>query len=161
MKRSADGDAEWHLRRAVALDPNDAWAAIYLGTYLWQSNNVTAAIEEFRRAKRLEPDWAVPLWSLGNIYDQESIDLEIAQSFFEGALEFQPDNWNALKGIARVHKKQGRLALAKEYITRALQQHPKHEQSLALLKEIVKARQVTADEKLNPTASSPLRSRWS
>jgi tetratricopeptide (TPR) repeat protein len=137
MKRSADGDAERHLRKAVTLDPNDGWASIYLGTYLWLSKNVHAAIEEFQRAKSLEPNWAVPLWSLGNIYDQESIDLEIAQSFFERALAFQPDNWNALKGIARVHNKQGRFALAKEFITRALQQHPKHAQSLELLKQIL------------------------
>ena len=137
MKRSAAGDAERHLRKAVTLDLNDGWAYIYLGTYFWQSKNVQAAVEEFQRAKSLEPNWAVPLWSLGNIYDQESIDLSVAQSFFERGLAFQPDNWNALKGIARVHRKQGRFALAKEFITRALQQYPRHEQSLKLLEEIV------------------------
>ena len=137
MKRGTHAEAERHLRRAVALDPKDGWAAIYLGTYHWKAENVKAAIEEFQRAKKLEPEWAVPLWSLGNIYERESIDIDAAQSFFEGALVLEPDDWNALKGLARVYQKRGRFGLAKEYITRALKQQPEHEQSIELLKEIV------------------------
>jgi Flp pilus assembly protein TadD len=60
-KRNAIADAESHLRKAVALDRNDGRARIYLGTVLWQSKQIHAAIDEFQHAKDVEP---------GNICEQ-------------------------------------------------------------------------------------------
>lgn len=36
---------------------------------LWICGHVNAALEEFRTAERLAPEWPVPLRSLGNIYE--------------------------------------------------------------------------------------------
>jgi len=62
-------EAEQHLREAIQLQPGDAWAHIYLGTYFWKCANIDGAIAEFRTAADLRPAWAVPLWSLGNIFE--------------------------------------------------------------------------------------------
>jgi len=135
-KRSPDAQAETHIRKAIELDPNDAWAHIYLGIHLWRCTEIDAAVKEFSIAKDLAPDWAVPLWSLGNIYESESRDLDLAQSFFERALQLEPDDWSALRGLARVFEKRGQTDLAREYITRALLQDPSDERSLSMLKKI-------------------------
>jgi hypothetical protein len=58
---------------------------------------------EFTTAGRLQPEWSVPLWSLGNLY--ESRDLAAAQSFFERTLALDPDNSTALKGLERIRSK--------------------------------------------------------
>jgi len=138
-ERAPSTEAEAHLRKALELDPKDGWAHIYLGSCLWRRAAVDAAVAEFRIAQELEPDWSVPLWSLGNIYDYESIDLNMAKSYFERALEQEHDDWNALKGLARVNLKLGNASLAKGFILRALQQHPNHEKSVELLREIDEA----------------------
>jgi protein O-GlcNAc transferase len=130
MQRRADAEAEGHLRRAVELAPDDAWAHIYLGAYLGGPDAET----EFRIAEKLRPDWSAPLWWLGKIY--ESRDLDTAQSFFERALQLEPDDWEALGGLARVFKKRGQPDLARKYITLALQQDPSDKKSLAMLRDL-------------------------
>lgn len=133
MRRGIDPETESHLRKAVELASDDAWARIYLGTYLW-GTDAEAAEAEFRIAAKLQPTWAVPLTSLGSIY--ESKDLGLARSFFARALELEPENWSGLTGLARVYFKRGEPDLAKKYILQALQQHPRDPRSLALLSEI-------------------------
>jgi protein O-GlcNAc transferase len=135
LMKSREGEA--HIRKAIELTPDDCWAHIYLGTYLFGSD-AGAAEAEFRIAAKLEPDWSAPLWSLGNLF--ESKDIDLAQSFFEQALAVDPDNWNALRGLARVFAKRGQIDLAREYITRALEQYPRHERSLEFLGELDRAR---------------------
>jgi len=103
--RGPNPEAESHLRKAVELAPRDSWARIYLGTYLWQSAQIDAAIAEFRTASELEPKWAFPLVSLGNIYERELKDLDSAQSFYERALQLEPKNEEAQKKLALLHIK--------------------------------------------------------
>ena len=129
-------EAENHLRKAIQLEPDDAWTHIYLGTYLWHCTEVDSAAAEFRIAEELEPEWAVPLWSLGNIYSYAYEDLDLAQSFFERALELDPDDPAAVKGLGRVFKKRGQVDLAREYLGRALVLDPRDDRSRALLDDI-------------------------
>jgi tetratricopeptide (TPR) repeat protein len=133
-EHGANPEAAVHLRKAVQLEPGDAWAHIYLGTYLWQCADVDAAIAEFRIAEELEPEWAAPLWSLGSIYEYEDFDL--AQSFFERALQLEPDCEAALIALGRLFKKCGRVDLAREYLGRALLLDPCDEGIRALLSDL-------------------------
>jgi hypothetical protein len=48
--------------------------------------------------------------------------LDTAQSFFERGVQLEPDEGDALGGLARIFKKRGKADLAREYATRALQQ---------------------------------------
>jgi Flp pilus assembly protein TadD len=131
IKRGADPEVEGHLRKSIELAPDDPWAHVYLGAYL---HGGEAAETEFRIAAKLKPDWAYPLTWLGKAH--ESRDLDMAQSFFERALQLESDDWEALSGLARVFKQRGEFELAREYITRALQQDPGDEKSLSLLNKI-------------------------
>jgi tetratricopeptide (TPR) repeat protein len=134
--RGFNPESESYLRKAIQLEPGDAWAHIYLGTYFWECADVDAAVAEFRIAAELEPEWAAPLWSLGNIYDYEYEELNLARSFFERALHLEPDDPAALKGLGRVFKKRGQVDLAREYLGRALLLNPKDDRVRALLNDI-------------------------
>jgi superkiller protein 3 len=135
-RSGAKPEAEGHLRKAIELDPRDAWAHIYLGTHMWICSEVDAAIAEFQAAAQLEPEWAVPLWSLGNIHENALEDLDSAQSFFERALELEPHSREALKGLGRLFQKRGRKDLAKEYLQRALLLYPHDATVLALMSDM-------------------------
>jgi tetratricopeptide (TPR) repeat protein len=132
----ADPKTEGHLRKAIELDPRDGWAHIYLGSYLWRCTDVEGALAEFRIAEELEPGWAVPLWSLGNIYECEFKDLDLAQSLFERALELDPEDGVALTNLGRLSKKRGRADLAKEYLGRVLPQDLSYRKARELLSDI-------------------------
>ncbi len=103
---------------------------------MWHCTEVDSAAAEFRIAEELKPKWAVPLWSLGNIYSYAYEDLDLAQSFFERALQLDPDDPAAVKGLGRVFKKRGQVDLAREYLGRALVLDPSDDRSRALLDDI-------------------------
>ena len=134
-RRRADPEVELHLRRAIGLEPKDGWAHIYLGSYLW-SIDVDAAVAEFRIAQELEPNWTVPLWSLGNIHEFVLENFDLAQSFFERALQLDPDDVITLTNFGRLCKKRGQIELAKEHLGRALLLDPKHDRARTLLADI-------------------------
>lgn len=136
-KRRTDAEAEGHLRKAVELEPNDAWAHIYLGSYLW-GNDVDSAIKEFHVSCELKPDWTVPLWSLGNIHEFVIKDFDLAQSFFERALELDPEDTETLTAFGRLCKKRDQIDLAKHYLGRALVLDPGYDKARALLADIAK-----------------------
>lgn len=89
-------------------------ARIYLGMHLWMKAEIDAAVTEFHAVQHLEPEWAVPLWSLGNLHESALQDFDSAQAFFERALELEPDCQEALKGLSRLFMKRGQKRLAKE-----------------------------------------------
>ncbi len=128
-------ETEFHLRKAIKLEPNDAWAHIYLGSYLW-SNAVESAVAEFHTARALKPEWSAPLWSLGNIHEFVIEGLDIAQQFFERALQLEPDDPVALANLGRLCKKRGQVDRARELLVRALFLDPENEKARDLLSEI-------------------------
>jgi Tfp pilus assembly protein PilF len=128
-------EAEGHLRRAVELEPNDAWTHIYLGSCLWGSD-IDSAIAEFHIARQLEPDWTAPLWSLGNIHEFIVRDFNLAQSFFERALQLDPDDEVTLTNFGRLCKKRGQFDLAKQYLDRALLLDPENNKARTLLADL-------------------------
>jgi superkiller protein 3 len=134
-KRRTDAEAKGHLRKAVELEPDDAWAHIYLGSYIWGSD-VESAIKEFHVARDLQPDWTVPLWSLGNIHEFVIKDFDLAQSFFELALELDPEDTVTLTNFGRLCKKRGQIDLAKHYLGRALVLDLGYDWARALLADV-------------------------
>ena len=107
--RLGDPEAEVHLRKAIELDPCDGWAHIYLGTCFWKRADADSAMAEFRIAAEIKPEWAVPLSSMGNLYEHAYKDFDKARSFFEQALQVEPDNEAALQGLHRLSEKRGKL----------------------------------------------------
>jgi tetratricopeptide (TPR) repeat protein len=129
-----NAEVEGHFRRAIELAPNDAWAHICLGTYLW--GDVDSAVAEFQIARELEPNWTVPLWSLGNVYEILLEDFDLAQSFFEMALQLDADDVVTLTNFGRLCKKRGQFDRAREYLRRALVLNPRYDKARTLLSDI-------------------------
>jgi tetratricopeptide (TPR) repeat protein len=134
-RNGSSPEADFHLRRAVELSPDDQWAHIYLGTYLW-GNDVDRAINEFEIARKLNPEWSVPLWSLGNIVESILEDFDTAQSFFEMAVEADGEDVVALTHLGRLCKKRGQIDLARTYLSRAAALDPQWRRAHTLLNEI-------------------------
>ena len=101
---AAEPDAERYLRKAIELDAEDAWAHIYLGTLLWLRADVQGARAEFQTAADLQPDWAVPQWSLGNLYEHALQNSEVAEDYFKQALNVEPNSEVALKCLYRLRE---------------------------------------------------------
>jgi tetratricopeptide (TPR) repeat protein len=133
-RRRRNAEVEGHLRRAIELEPGDSWAHIYLGTYLW--SDFDSAVAEFQTARELEPNWTVPLWSLGNIYEILREDFDLAQSFFELALQVDPDDVVTLTNFGRLCKKRGQFDRGREYLGRALLLDPRYDKARTLLSDI-------------------------
>jgi tetratricopeptide (TPR) repeat protein len=134
-RSGSDTDAEAHLRKAVALDPDDGWAHIYLGSAIW-SADTDSAISEFQAAHKLKSDWDVPLWSLGNIYELVLKDYDSARSFFERALASDPENVISLTNLGRLCKRLGQIELAKSYLRRAVALDSGYRKARVLLETI-------------------------
>lgn len=99
LPRGIDPETEGYLRRAIELDPRDAWAHIYLGCY-WADADPRAAEQEYRIAHEIHREWAVPLWSLGDLFEQS--DPAKARSFYSRALELESECEQALSGLSRL-----------------------------------------------------------
>jgi tetratricopeptide (TPR) repeat protein len=134
-KRGAAIEAEEHLRKSVALQPNDAWAHIYLGTHIWGADS-DSAIKEFHLAHEIYPEWTVPLWSLGNIHEFVLKDFDQAQSFFESALRLDPDDAVTLTNFGRLCKRRGACEQAKQYLGRAVLLDPTNQKARDLLADL-------------------------
>src|SRR5271163_3289793 len=117
-KRGSAAEAEEHFRKSVELQPNDAWAHIYLGTLIWSADS-DSAIREFHIAQDICSEWTVPLWSLGNIHEFVLKDFDLAHSFFESALRLDPDDTVTLTNFGRLCKSRGDFEQAKQYLSRA------------------------------------------
>jgi len=135
-RRGSAPGTEAHLRKAVELDPDDAWAHIYYGNHLWSLDNIDTAIVEFQSARVLKPNWTTPLFCLGSIHECALEDFDSAQSFYEHALEIDPDDAVTLKDFGRLCKKRGQIELAKAYLGRALLLDPEYFKARTLLDEI-------------------------
>jgi tetratricopeptide (TPR) repeat protein len=134
-KRGASSEAEEHLQKCIQLKPDDGWAHIYLGTHVWDGNP-DLAIKQFEVARELCPEWTVPLWSLGKIHGFVLQEYDLAQSFFEAALQLDPDDVETLLNMGRLYKRRGAPDRAKVYAERALRLCPEDLRARDLLSEV-------------------------
>jgi tetratricopeptide (TPR) repeat protein len=73
---------------------------------------------------------------LGYLHELVLEDLDLAQPYFERALELDPDDVVTLWNFGRLCKKRGQMDRAKEYLGRVLLQDPGHRKARALLSDI-------------------------
>jgi len=127
--------AEYHLRRAVELKPSDSWTRVYLGNLLWKRGDISAAIPEFEEAIKLTPNWALPLWSLANVYESQELWRE-AEALYERAVTVDPHDPIAHMNFGRMLKKKGDKAKASAHLRVALSIDPNYEEASKLLAEV-------------------------
>jgi tetratricopeptide (TPR) repeat protein len=61
-------NAEYHIIRAIDLNPTDGWAYIYLGNVRWRQFDYDAAEAAFQQAISVWPKGSIPLWCLAIFY---------------------------------------------------------------------------------------------
>jgi tetratricopeptide (TPR) repeat protein len=128
--RRGRDDAEATLRA----NPNDVAAHRLLARiYLRQASNtrnntfdtamLRRAMEEYETVTRLDPQDAASWVMLGRLYSALE-NRSAAEQAFEKALEAEPDNEDALVGLAAVYSDRGDAARAAELLKRAADKTP-------------------------------------
>jgi protein O-GlcNAc transferase len=126
--------AEYHLRRARELKPNDAWTRVYLGNLLWKRGDISAAIPEFKEAISLMPNRALPLWSLANLYESQESWKE-AEALYERAVTIEPYDPIAHMNFGRMLKRKGDERRASAELRIALSIDPNYETARKILED--------------------------
>jgi tetratricopeptide (TPR) repeat protein len=110
-------------KRAIELNPNNAWAAwAYrsLGLAYQNMKQYDESIDAFRKATELDPDSAVYPYNLGGLYYDRGAYAE-ASLAFRKAVELQPKNVNYLWAAANVSRLMGKYDEALSFISEAIE----------------------------------------
>lgn len=135
--RSGDAtSAEPHLRAALALDGQDAWARDYLGVVLDGTGREEQAEQEFRAAIALWPDLPLFYCHLGDVLIRLGRIAEGEHSYAR-ALSLDVSNYLANLRMGQLLKEQGKIAHARTYIERALQADPSNREAQEALTNLL------------------------
>lgn len=111
--------------KATLYDPKDPTAYMNLGQgYLDIKQNAEAAIQYFRKAVELKPDYAEAHWRLGLAHHHKKDYAEAAREIRE-ALKYDPKGVEAYLSLASVYKDQKKYAEAVQYLKQATGVAPK------------------------------------
>ncbi len=131
------------LPRVIVLnDPLDADQHNDLGVAYERRGEPELAEREYRRAARLDDDWATPWFNLGNLYAGKEKWSE-ATAFYSKALKRDPLSAEAMNNLAWVMLQQGRTDEALSWAQRAASLSADSPAVLDTLAEVHMARQET------------------
>ncbi len=111
-------------KKAVAIDPKDAWTWLCLGVALHNHNNLTAAIEAYKKALAINPKYPTAWHNLG-LALAEKKDLPAAIDVFKKALAIDPKYHRAWTNLGAALRNQKDLPAAIEAYKKALAIDPK------------------------------------
>jgi predicted O-linked N-acetylglucosamine transferase (SPINDLY family) len=124
--------AEDLCRRVLESDARLAEAHHLLGAVLHQQGNLQAAIEEFRQAVALRPDWPRALYNLGTA-SRMANDFSLAISSLQRVLELTPHDAPAVEqlalayyGRAEQHCREGQTQEAIDDYRHSIELNPNH-----------------------------------
>lgn len=120
----AGGEAIAMLRSVVAEDPNviDAW--FMLGNEYFKQSRWNEAIEQFRRALALKPDYDLAIINMANAYRRLGQD-DAALAGYEHYVTIDPKNAYVHYQIGEIHMDQRDLVRAEAAFAQALSIDPK------------------------------------
>ena len=133
----ASGDARGCLALLTPHFPTDNTYLLGLAARAYRAlRDPSNALACARRATDLAP--SIPsLWQLRGVLESDfESDPAVADTSFDIATELDPESVPTLSGRARHAVKHGRLALARQLISQAVQREPGHRQSLMLLRDL-------------------------
>jgi tetratricopeptide (TPR) repeat protein len=90
-----------------------------LGSWYLETENHQKAIDIFKRAIAVDPDYDSCLNSLGYLYAEDGVQLDEAQALIERALDLDPDNGAYLDSLGWVYYKKGQYEEALKYLKEA------------------------------------------
>jgi len=130
-KRAAAGRDE--LERAIALEPHNAAAHLWLGAALHERGQTARARAEFETAERLEPaSPATESWLASSLFLDRQYDA--AAERLHRALDLDPAREDALKQLGTVEAQRGALKPALEALDRLAHACPRCGGYLAVLR---------------------------
>ena len=100
-----------------------------LGILAARSGDVTAAIEDFQQALKIDPDHSIALQNLGNAYRQKKQWPE-AEGAFQHALALNPEDAESNYGLGLVYAQQNDTGRAYSYLQKALAARPVYPEAL-------------------------------
>jgi tetratricopeptide (TPR) repeat protein len=116
-------DSERLWTHAVAIDRDSSLAQHSLGTALAEQGKRAEAIEHYRRALEIRPDFADALTNWGAVLAQQG-KLAPAIEHLQHALRLRPDSAEAHTNLGGALAVQGKLAEAIEHLQHALRLEP-------------------------------------
>ena len=115
-----------HLQRTLQLRPDDPEATLNIATYQQMHGNLRAALDGYAKVFQLTKDshW-VGTARVNSGYAHLSLkDYVDAEQDFESALNQQPTNSKAYRGLALLEQRTGQIAKATEYYTQSVRLQP-------------------------------------
>ena len=103
-----------------------------LGTTAAQIGKFDKAIEAFKKAISIKPDYALAYYNMGNVLKEQG-KLEEAIEAYKKAISIDPDNAEAYYNMGNALKEQGKLEEAEEAYTKVLSIKPDHESAKHML----------------------------
>lgn len=94
-----------------------------LGNMYARNSEYTHAIEEFKLAILLHPNYAEAYYNMGNAYRQTG-KIQDAITSYQKSLELYPQLWQALESLAGIAADQKQYVLAEDYIKKAQSINP-------------------------------------
>jgi len=130
--------AEGYLRRAIALQPDNARFHCHLGILLMRLNDYARAEASLRKAVQLKPEYALPHYELGKLsaYAKRWDD---ARQAFEATIAADAGFTSAYYQLARVYAKLGEKEKSERMLTDFTKRHQKEMDDAALMEEDAKS----------------------
>jgi len=117
--------AERMIRRAIAVNPQQAFYHSNLGNTLKALGKLDEAIPCFERALQIDPNHSEACYNLGNTFLAQK-NFDQAAAAFKRALKIRPDYVDALCNLGSVYRQQKKLDEAIECFRQALILSPEH-----------------------------------
>ncbi len=119
-------DAVRVAERALQVDSNDLeaiWSSLYVGTSRERHGKEAEAISHYRRAVRLDPNFALARRYLAGALARNGENGE-AVAQYDSVLQLDPDDLEAREGIAKLLLRLGRLPEAVAHLSAAVARMP-------------------------------------
>ena len=106
-----------------------------LGDVYARQGDMQKAVEEFKKAIEINPNYADAHHNLGNTYQQMG-QLDLAIENYQTALSINPNLWQSYQNLAAIYFNQGQFDLAEENMKKALEVNPGDQNLQSALKYI-------------------------
>jgi tetratricopeptide (TPR) repeat protein len=95
------------LRQILRTDPQDARANYYLANLLYDKRHAEEAIDLWKKAAALEPDFAIPWRNLGLAAYNMHADLPTALDYYQRAFQADPRDARTLSELDQIRRRLG------------------------------------------------------